>query len=160
MGDTGAPPLRGADIVWSWKGGGKWRKFSATEDTKIEAAFRAFEINPLPPYDEVSIGGGRLVNFQTMRQVRADDRTRTRPVKRAATGDDAHKKRAHGAGAADTTRPPRVSSTPTAVTIATTQQPVPAAVWLWADSAADGTMVWKEYAAAISSRLETAHNQV
>ena len=63
---------------WGAQGGKTWNAFDADAQSTIEAAFAAGE-------PRASIGS-HSIDFASMRQVRNDDPTRTRPVKREAEG--------------------------------------------------------------------------
>ena len=97
----------------------------------------------------MDIGGGRVVDLAAMRQARADDRSRTRPVRRSAAPVPAA-----SAGAATTS--PAAATSPPAASAAAGNSPGSSAgggaAWLWQDRG-----VWKPYSPRVTALLNTAH---
>lgn len=124
---------------WLWKGGGSWKAFETAVGSKIEYGFIQFRDHGGP--DEVAISGTRVVDLRNLRQMRTEDRSRTRPVRRVALPD--------------TTVPVAATSSMPVATTAPAAAPGPRnshALWLWSDRG-----VWKPYSATVSTMLEDGH---
>ena len=134
---------------WLWKGRGSWTPFEEAIGSNIELGFLQFRDHGGP--HEVSISGTRVVDLRTLCQMRSEDRSRTRPVRRIAlpvaaapaTLAAASPDLATGTGAVDRRAPSRVAV-----------PQVPRVQWLWSDRG-----VWKPYDVTVSTTLENSHGE-
>mmetsp|Transcript_74677 Transcript_74677/g.148414 ORF Transcript_74677/g.148414 Transcript_74677/m.148414 type:complete len:412 (+) Transcript_74677:92-1327(+) len=70
-----AVPSASAAAQWSWQMGSQWQSFPLAVAARLEAAWQANE-------PRIDVDEERHVNLRSMRQVRNDDLSRTRAVKR------------------------------------------------------------------------------
>ena len=135
---------------WLWKGGGSWKPFEEAIGSNIELGFLQFRDHGGP--HEVSISGTRVVDLRTLRQMRSEDRSRTRPVRRIALPTAA-------APAVLAAASPALATSGTGTVHVAGRAParvdVPQVQWMWSD----GRGIWKPYDVTVSTTLENSHGE-